>query len=460
MTNELSSEQREQLEQWLGPERFSTGRSHLELHMHDISPHRGVLPAAVIWPESTEEVAKILAWSYSQDLVVTPWGAGTSTEGNPLPIVGGLVMDMTRMNRILTVRPEDLQVDVQPGVFRKELNARLSGEGLFFPVDPGADATIGGMIANNASGVQTVKYGATKDYVQRLTVVLPDGRIIRTGCRARKSSSGYDLTRLFVGSEGTLGVVTEATLRLAGVPDRHLVVTVTFPTLEAASETVALMIGSGMDPAALELLTEEIIHLMNEEKGLGLPEQPSLFCEFHGASEAMLQETVTLARELCDDCGALDFRYGIDSQQRVDLWRARHEAWETIHRAHPGKHTLIVDAAVPIGSYPEMVVFARHLVREYGVAGYVFGHAGDGNLHVVLAGDPEDGGEWEKLEDINRRVVERAIELDGTCTGEHGIGIGKRRFMRLEHGDSYDVMAQIKQLLDPKGLMNPGKIFF
>lgn len=458
--SQLSTTQQDQLLQWLGPERFSTGRSHLELHTQDISPYTGVLPAAVIWPEHTEEVAKILAWSYREEIAVTPWGAGTSTEGNPLPTTGGLVMDMTRMNRILKVRPADLQVDVQPGVFRKELNAKLRNEGLFFPVDPGADATIGGMIANNASGVQTVKYGATKDYVQRMTVVLPGGRTIRTGCRARKSSSGYDLTRLFVGSEGTLGVVTEATLRLCGVPDRQLAVTVTFATLEAASEAVALMIGSGMDPAALELLTEELIHLMNEEKGLGLPETPSLFCEFHGISESVLQETVALAQELCEDCGALDFRYGIDQQQRTDLWRARHEAWETIHRAHPGKRTLIVDAAVPISSYPEMVVFARQQVREQGVPGYVFGHAGDGNLHVVLVGDPDHPAEWRKLETINRCVVEKAVALDGTCTGEHGIGIGKRQFMWLEHGEGYHVMKQIKDLLDPKGLMNPGKMFF
>ncbi len=455
----LSTGQYDKLLDWLGPDRISTGQSQRELHMRDISPHVGAPPAAVIWPESTEEVAKILSWTYQEGLPVTPWGAGTSTEGNPLPVVGGLVMDMTKMNRIVVVRPADLQVDVQPGVFRKELNTRLSAEGLFFPVDPGADATIGGMIANNASGVQTVKYGATKDYVLRMTIVLPDGRVIKTGSRARKSSSGYDLTRLFIGSEGTLGVVTEATLRLCGIPDRHLAVTVTFATLEAASEAVALMIGSGMDPAALELLTEEIIRLMNDEKGLALPEQPTLFCEFHGISEAMLQETVTLARELCEDCGALDLRFGIDQQQRTALWRARHEAWETINRAHPGKRTLIVDAAVPISSYPEMIVFARQQVRQQGVPGYVFGHAGDGNLHVVLAGDPDDAGAWAKLETINHRIVEKAIALDGTCTGEHGVGIGKRKFMRLEHGASYDVMRQIKDLLDPKGLMNPGKMF-
>jgi len=455
----LTPEQKDQLLEWLGPERFSTGQSNLELHLHDISPHTGVLPAAVVWPKSTEEVAKILRWSYQENIPATPWGAGTSTEGNPLPTAGGLILNMIRMDAVLEIRPEDLQVDVQPGVLRKELNRQLGNSGLFFPVDPGADATIGGMIANNASGVRTVKYGATKDYVMQMTIVLPGGEVIKTGSRAHKSSSGYDLTRLFIGSEGTLGVVTQATLRLSGVPENHLAATVVFENLESASEAVAMIIGTGLEPAALELLTEELIHLMNVENGLNLTEKPSLFCEFHGISKTALMETVDVAREVCEDCGAIEFKYGIDEQERNNLWRARHEAWETIHRAHPGKETLIVDAAIPISRYPEMVIFSRELVAREGVPGYVFGHAGDGNLHVVMAGDPKDAEEWQKLEDINQRIVERAIALDGTCTGEHGIGIGKRKFMRLEHGESYNVMKRIKDLLDPKGLMNPGKIF-
>jgi D-lactate dehydrogenase (cytochrome) len=363
------------------------------------------------------------------------------------------------MNKILEIRPRDLQADVQPGVLRKELNRQAGKQGLFFPPDPGADATIGGMIANNASGVQTVKYGATRDYVMKLTVVLPRGNIIHTGCKAHKSSSGYDLSRLFVGSEGTLGVVTEATLRLTGIPAHHLAVTITFNQLEEASQAVAVIIGSGLEPAALELLTPELINLMNREKNLGLPEVPSLFCEFHGISKAMLEETADLAKELCEDCGATGFQFGIEANERAELWRARHEAWETIHRAHPGRETLIVDAAVPISRYPEMIGFSQRLVDDQKVAGYVFGHAGDGNLHVVLVGDPDNEKEWSVLEDINDQVVRRAVELGGTCTGEHGIGIGKRKFMQLEHGDSCQLMRQIKDLVDPKGLLNPGKIF-
>jgi len=455
----LTAAQLTQLEQWFGRQRFSAGQSARELHIHDISAHTSALPAGVVWPETTEEVSRLLAWAYCEEIPITPWGAGTSTEGNPLPVQGGLVLDMTRMNKVLAIRPEDLQVDVEPGVFRKELNRQLSGSGLFFPVDPGADATIGGMIANNASGVKTVKYGATRDYVMRMTIVLPDGEVINTGSRAHKSSSGYDLTRLFIGSEGTLGVVTAATLRLSGVPEAKLAATVVFADLESASEAVAMLIGAGLEPAALELLTEDLIELMNRENGLGLQVAPSLFCEFHGISRASLLETAALAQEVCEDCGALNFAYGIDEQDRTNLWRARHEAWETINRAHPGKNTLIVDAAIPISCYPEMVVFAREQVREQGVSGYVFGHAGDGNLHVVMAGDPADEAQWNKLETVNQLVVEKAIALGGTCTGEHGIGIGKRKFMALEHGASYQLMKRIKDLIDPKGLMNPGKIF-
>ena len=456
---EFTQQQSDTLSKLVSADRFSTGQSNRELHRKDISAHRGALPAGIIWPVTTDEVSQVLKWAYAHDVPVTPWGAGTSTEGNPVPTRGGLVMDLTRMNQILSIRPQDLQADVQPGVLRKELNRQTGEHGLFFPPDPGADATIGGMIANNASGVQTVKYGATKDYVMKLIVVLPQGQVIHTGCCAPKSSSGYDLTRLFVGSEGTLGVVTEATLRLKGIPVHHLAATITFSSLENASAAVAAMMGSGLEPAALELLTPALIDLMNREKDLHLPDVPSLFCEFHGISHTTLKETAELARELCEDCGATGFAFGIEEAERKGLWRARHEAWETIHRAHPGKQTLIVDAAVPISRYPEMVVFSQRLVDGKRAVGYVFGHAGDGNLHVVLVGDPEITAEWQLLEEINHAIVNRAVELGGTCTGEHGVGIGKRKFMHQEHGEGLALMRQIKNLLDPKSLMNPDKIF-
>ena len=457
---EFTQKQIAVLSTFVEPDRFSVGQSSRELHLHDISPHLGTLPAGIIWPITTDEVSQILTWTYDQGIPVTPWGAGTSTEGNPVPTRGGLVLDFTRMDKILEIRPQDLQADVQPGVLRKEVNRQVGKYGLFFPVDPGADASIGGMIANNASGVQTVKYGATKDCVMKMTVILPQGKVIHTGCKAGKSSSGYDLTRLFIGSEGTLGVVTEATLRLTGIPSNHLAALITFDDLESAASAVSLMIGSGLEPAALELLTPGLISLMNREKELGLKEVPTLFCEFHGISKTALLETSDFAKELTESCGATSFRFGVEERDREDLWRARHEAWETIHRAHPGKETLIVDAAIPISRYPEMVLFSQVLVEERNAVGYVFGHAGDGNLHVVMAGDPKDRREWSVLEDINDSIVTRAVELGGTCTGEHGVGIGKRKFMDLEHGQSYELMKAIKKLVDPKGLMNPDKIFF
>lgn len=456
---ELTARHVSELTEMLGRDRFSTGQSNRELHLRDISFHEGVLPAAVVWPESTADVAKVLSWAYENDVPVTPWGAGTSTEGNPVPTRGGIVVDMTRMDRVIEIRPGDLQADVQPGVHRIELNRQAGRHGLFFPPDPGADATIGGMIANNASGVQTVKYGATRDYVLRLTVVLPQGRVINTGCKAMKSSSGLDLTRLFVGSEGTLGIITEATLKLAGIPSHHLAAIIRFPDLEKASQAVAVLIGSGLGPAALELLPPRLIALMNNEKNLALPEVPSLFCEFHSVSESALMEIAQLARRLCEECGSIGFDHATEEAARKNLWKARHDAWETIHRAHPGKHTLIVDAAVPISRYPEMVVFAQRQVDSTGSTGYVFGHAGDGNLHVVLVGNPEDRDEWGRMEAVNHSVVEKAIHFGGTCTGEHGVGIGKRKFMHIEHGEAFSLMKQIKDVIDPKGLMNPGKIF-
>jgi D-lactate dehydrogenase (cytochrome) len=457
---EFTSDQIGVLSSLVEPDRFSIGISNRELHLRDISSHVGKLPAGIIWPVTTDEVSRILAWTYAEGIPVTPWGAGTSTEGNPVPTRGGLVMDFTRMNRIVAIRPQDLQADVQPGVLRKELNRKTGQYGLFFPVDPGADASIGGMIANNASGVQTIKYGPTKNSVMKLTVVLPDGKVIHTGCLAGKSSSGYDLTRLFVGSEGTLGVVTEATLKLTGIPSHHLTTVITFVDLESAAKAVALIIGSGLEPAAMELLPPGLIRLMNGAKGLKLLETPSLFCEFHGASKPALLETADSARELAESCGSTSFNFGVEEKEREGLWQARHEAWETIHQTHPGKESLIVDAAVPISRYPEMISYAQRLVDEENAIGYVFGHAGDGNLHVVLMGDPTNINEWSMLENINDKIVERAVELGGTCTGEHGVGIGKRKFMKLEHGESFELMKKIKALIDPQKLMNPDKIFF
>lgn len=443
----------------VGAERVSTGQSHLDLHSVDETYHKGHLPEVVVWPKSAEEVSRILKMANETMIPVTPWGAGTSTEGNPLPVCRGIVLDFQEMNRILAVRPESFQVDVQPGVKYQDMNGRLSRHGLFFAPDPGANATIGGMVANNASGVRTVKYGATKDNVLRLEVVLPTGEIIRTGTHAHKSSSGYDLVRLFVGSEGTLGIITEATLRLVGIPEKFSAALVHFDSVEDASRAVYEMMGSGSGPAAMELLDRETVAVINREGRLDLRETPTLFIEFTGAGEANLREDVRRAEEICRDNRSTHFESGVGRGERNRLWEARHQTYEFIKRSHPGMSFLVVDTAVPIAQYAPMVEFARQTVRQYGVKGYILGHAGDGNLHLVIAGNLDDPDFIERRDRANEAIVTQALSLGGTATGEHGVGIGKRKFMAREHGASLEVMRRIKELFDPKGILNPGKIF-
>jgi D-lactate dehydrogenase (cytochrome) len=410
-------------------------------------------------PGSAEEISVILKIASAHRIPVTARGAGTSMEGNPIPLFGGIVVAMQRFDRIVEIRPSDFVAIVQAGVGYKELNRAVGRYGLFFPPDPGAAATIGGMIANNASGVRTVKYGATKDYVLKLTVVLADGEIIETGCLAAKSSSGYDLARLFVGSEGTLGIITQATMRLAGLPAHFSAALATFPTLEGAAQAVFEIMRLGLSPAALELLTTEVVALLNRDSGLGLREEPTLFMEFHGASALALEEDIGPVQELCQEAGAASFQAGLGIAERNRLWEARYQTFESIKRAHPGLAPFIADVAVPISHYPEIIEYAGKVVRDYGVVGYIFGHAGDGNLHLVFMGDPQDKEGWGKIEKANQAIVTRGLALEGTATGEHGVGIGKRRFMEREHGKSLELMRQIKALLDPQGILNPGKIF-
>jgi len=441
----------------LGDAQVSTGASVLELHSHDESFHTPVLPDVVVLPHTTEEVSGIVRWAYEKGIPVTPWGVGTSLEGNPIPVHRGIVIDFQEMNRILSVRPPDFQVDVQAGVVYKDLNKAISNHGLFFPPDPGAAATIGGMIGNNASGIRTVKYGATKDYVMKLVVVLPGGRIIETGTRARKSSSGYHLCSLFVGSEGTLGIVTEATLRLVGLPVNFMAIRATFPTVFDATNTVFQVMNSGLSPAAMEFLDEEVVKVLNRDRGLSLEEQPTLLMEFHGFSENGLTEEMAYVEEICRDNESLFLDKGIGQTERARLWEMRHLTLESIKRNHPNLLPLIMDVAVPLSHYSDMVGFAKEEVKD--LMAYVFGHAGDGNVHVVVMDDPKNTDRWSRVEEANRRIVLKALEFEGTCTGEHGVGIGKRTFLPQEHGESLAVMRDIKNLLDPKGLMNPGKFF-
>jgi D-lactate dehydrogenase (cytochrome) len=444
---------------WLLPEaEVSAGESVLDLHSRDESHHPPRRPELVIWPTETGQVATVLRYASAHGLAVTPWAGGTSLEGNPVPTRGGIVLDFTRMDRVLAIRGDDLQVDVQPGVPYRRLNEQLAAHGLFFPPDPGASALIGGMIGNNASGVRTVAYGGTRDRVLALELVLADGRVLELGSRAIKSSAGYDLVSLVVGSEGTLGVVTRATLRLQGLPASHLAMVATLPSVPAACAAVAATIRFGLQPAALELMDQALVRAINLDRGTTLTEAPTLFLEFHNVTDDVLATQATMVTELLEEHGASGVRAGVDPAERLLLWEARHGALESIKRSHPGQAVLLVDSCVPIGAYASLVDQALAAVRAEGVTGYFWGHAGDGNLHLGLVHDPDDQAAMEAVERVNHAVVTAGLALGGTCTGEHGIGMGKRGFMAQEHGDAVALMRGIKVLFDPKGILNPGKI--
>lgn len=441
----------------LDERRVSTGQSVLHLHSHDESFHAPVLPDVVVWPHTTDEVSFLVRWACENKIPVTAWGAGTSLEGNPIPVQGGMVIDFAEMNHIIAVRPEDFQVDVEAGIIYKELNKMLSREGLFFPPDPGAAATVGGMIGNNASGIRSVRYGATKDYVMRLVVVLPGGDVIRVGNRARKSSSGYNLPALFTGAEGTLGIITEATLKLVGLPANFMAVRATFPAVFNATNTVFQIMRSGLSPAAMEFLDTNVVHVLNSDRGLTLDENPTLLMEFSGYSRQGLAEEMNFVEEICKGNDALFIDKGIGAEERSRLWEIRHQTYESIKRHHTGLSPLIMDVAVPLSRYSEMVEFGKKEVGD--LTAYLFGHAGDGNIHVHVMDDPQDQKRWARVEEANRNIVMKALEFEGTCTGEHGVGIGKSRFMTVEHKESLVLMKRLKQLLDPDNLFNPGKFF-
>ncbi len=443
----------------VGSERISTGISNLELHSKDQSQHPPSLPEAVVWPIGRAEVSEILKYANSNLLPVTGWGSGSSLEGNPIPLFNGLVLDFSLMNRVIEIKESDFQADLEPGVVYQDLNEKLRHKGLFFPPDPGARATIGGMIANNASGIRTVRYGSTRANILRLKVVLADGEILDIGCRASKTSSGYDLINNFVGSEGTLGIVVEATVRLRGWPEEFSTATVNFSDVETAGKAVFEIMRSGIEPASLELLAPECISVINKEKALGMEVSPTLFIEFHGPSSRQLEHLMEIARDVCEDLGSHDFRMGISRKEREELLTARYELAEMIRRNHPGCSHIVIDVAVPISAYPEIISIARGESQNAGIPGYTFGHAGDGNLHLVFMGKTGDDKEWALIDKISERIVMKSIALGGTATGEHGVGIGKKKFMNLEHGKSLVWMKKIKDLYDPNGILNPGKMF-
>lgn len=440
----------------VGENGVSTADADIDLHSRDQGPHEAHPAEVVVWASTPEQVAAVLKLANEEHIPVTPWGVGTGLEGNSVPIHGGILLSLERMNQIVEIHPDDFQVTVQPGIPHEDLNKQLARYGLFFPPDPGANATIGGMLANNAAGIRTVKYGATKDNVVRMQVALADGRLIHTGSRSIKQSAGYNLLQLFVGSEGTLGVITEATLKLMPTPMYMTAMIAGFPSVEAAIETVVAVRGSGIDVAALEFIDETNTRAMNQA-GTDIDPAPTLLMEIHSAHEDNLQADIEIVREICEDAGAISFKATADNTERRKLWHARHIAYETLMRNHPGQRIFIMDVAVPISAYPDLIAFARESMARHDISGYMKGHAGDGNIHVELPfGDDKT---FARVQKINSEIVHHAIELGGTCTGEHGVGIGKAAYMRTEHGDALDVMRDIKRLLDPNGILNPGKIF-
>ena len=453
----LKPEEIEELLEIVGPERLSTGESELALHSRDESHHRPHRPEVVLWPRTAAEISRILVFANLKRTPVTPWAAGTSLEGNPIPVKGGLVLDLRLMDRICWIRPEDLQACVEPGANFVRLNEKLKRYGLFFPPDPGATATIGGMVANDAKGIRAMKYGSTGDHILEMEIVLPTGEIVEVGSRALRSSSGYDLKRLFIGSEGTLGVITEVTLQLSGLPAEFLTAVVSFRALEEAAGAVAELVAAGLAPAALEFLDQETAALVNGFNDLNLPERPTLFIELQGSSRAALEDDLKIVEQVCSGCEGMET--GIGREERDRLWEARHLVHDTIRKAFPGIAGIVVDVAVPISRYPEIIEFSKRALRKHDVHGYAFGHAGSGNLHVELLYHPDNPDDRAQAEAANEEIVLHALDLEGTATGEHGVGLGKRKFMLREHGASLELMRKIKGILDPNGIMNPGKIF-
>ena len=438
-------------------DRVSVSQAVCHAHGKDESWHPAAPPAAVCFPETTEEVARIVELCAAARVPVIPFGTGTSLEGHVQAVHGGVSIDMMGMNRILEVNAEDLDCRVEAGVTRKTLNNHLRDLGLFFPIDPGADASLGGMTATRASGTNAVRYGTMRENVLSLTVVLADGRVIRTARRARKSSAGYDLTRLFVGSEGTLGVITEVALRLYGIPEAISAAVVSFETIEGAVDTVIATIQSGIPMARIELLDEVQLDAINRYSGLDYKIAPTLFLEFHG-TQAGVAEQAERFGEIAHEFAGSDFRWTDHQEDRNKLWQARHDAAWAAKALRPGCALWPTDVCVPISRLAECIVETKKDLATSFLLAPLAGHVGDGNFHLVFLLDPDDPKDLAEAERLNERLVMRALALGGTSTGEHGVGLGKMKYLQAEHGEAVAVMRQIKQALDPQNIMNPGKI--
>ena len=438
-------------------DRVSTAQAVREQHGKDESYHPSVPPDAVAFARSTDEVSQIVRVCAKHKVPVIPYGTGTSLEGHVAALHGGISVDVMQMNRIIEVNAEDLDCRVEPGVTRKELNEHLRDTGLFFPIDPGANASIGGMTATRASGTNAVRYGTMRENVLALTVVLADGRVIRTSKRARKSSAGYDLTRLFVGSEGTLGIITEITLRLYGIPAAISSAMCSFPTVKDAVDTVIQTIQSGIPVARIELADALQMKAINTFSKMTLPETPTLWLEFHG-TEAGVAEQAEMVQALASEHGGTNFSWTTLPEDRRKLWQARHDAAYANRTLRPGTQLWATDVCVPISRLADCITETQKDLAQSFIPAPIVGHVGDGNFHLTLLLKPEDPKEVEEANRINDRLVTRALAMEGTCTGEHGVGYGKLDFLIAEHGEAVSVMRAIKQALDPDNIFNPGKI--
>ncbi|UCV03991.1 FAD-binding oxidoreductase [Dechloromonas denitrificans] len=439
-------------------QRFSRGESTRLQHGRDESVHHPQAPDGVVMAESTDEVVLTLKLCAAHGVPVIPYGVGSSVEGHVLAPQGGISLDLSSMNQVLAIHAEDGDATVQAGVTRKQLNDALKGSGLFFPIDPGADATLGGMAATRASGTNAVRYGTMRDNVMATTTVLADGRVMQTGGRARKSSAGYDLTRLLVGSEGTLGIMTELTVKLYPIPEAISAAVCTFPDIDSAVQTVIQTIQLGIPVARIELLDALSLKAINLFSKTTLSEAPTLFFEFHGSPASVAEQAETV-QAIADELGGANFAWATHPEDRSRLWQARHDAYFACLQLKPGCRCFPTDVCVPISRLAECIAATNEDIAQVGIPIALFGHVGDGNFHLVVLVDTGNDKEMAEAAWISQRVVERAIAMEGTCTGEHGIGLGKRKYLPLEHGEvAVDVMRAIKQALDPKNLMNPGKI--
>lgn len=438
--------------------RLVTSRAVREQHANTVTWIRPQPPDAVVYPQSADEVALVVRLCAAQGVPVIPFGAGTSLEGHTNAPFGGVCIDFAQMNAIVAVHPEDLDCVVQPGVTRKQLNAHLRDMGLFFPIDPGADATIGGMVSTRASGTNAVRYGTMRDNVLSLTVVTAAGEVMRTASRARKSSAGYDLTRLFVGAEGTLGVITEVTLRLHGIPEAISAAVCPFPSVRAACDATILAIQSGLPVARIELLDAMQVKAVNAYSKLSLAETPMLFLEFHGTAAGVEEQALRFG-EIAAELGGGPFEWETQAEDRSRLWQARHDAYWAAVALQPGHAALSTDVCVPISRLADCVEETQRDIAETGLLAPIVGHVGDGNFHVLVSFDADDPAAVARVEGFLDRLVDRALAMDGTCTGEHGVGQQKMKYLKREHGPAaLSAMRALKASLDPQGILNPGKV--